>query len=77
MNVHQLFPTVNGYRGGQVSELKTELDPAIAETSVDTRNGIVSFDRFLSSAATTTLGMVIVHKGKIVFESYPLSLIHI
>lgn len=70
-NVHQLFPTVNVYRGGQVSELKTELDPAIAETSVDTRNGIVSFDRFLSSDATTTLGMVIVHKGKIVFESYP------
>lgn len=70
-NAHQLFPTVNVYRHGPVRDLQYDINPAIGEYVVDTPDGKMSLDEFLPSEHSATLGIVILHKGKIVFESYP------
>ncbi len=70
-NVHQLFPTVNVYRSGQVSELQLRSNSEIATFQVETASGKIPFAEFLASDATTTLGLLILHQGKVVFESYP------
>lgn len=70
-NAHQLFPTVNVYRNGPVRELHYAVDPAIAAHTVETPDGEMRFDDFLSSNHSTALGVVILHKGRIVFERYP------
>lgn len=71
LNAHQLFPTVSVYRNGPVRELQYETNPAIGEFIVDTPDGELTFEQFLPSDHSTALGIVILHKGKIVFESYP------
>ncbi len=70
-NVHQLFPTVNIYRDGPVRELDYRLDDRIADHPVETPDGPRRFADFLQSDHTTTMGMVILHRGQIVFETYP------
>lgn len=70
-NPQQLFPTVNVYRAGPVSELDYALNDAIDNFSVDTPDGPMRFADFIASEHSTTLGMVVLHKGKIVFEAYP------
>lgn len=71
LNAHQLFPTVNVYRKGPVRELETELMPAIGHTKVSLDTGTLTFDEFLDSEHSTAMGVVVLHKGKIVFERYP------
>ncbi len=70
-NVHQLYPTVNVYRSGAVKELALATKTEIAQFPVATPDGQMSFDAFLHHDMTTTLGMLILHKGEIVYESYP------
>lgn len=70
-NVHQLFPTVNIYRDGPVRELAYRLDERIADHLVETPEGPLRFADFLQSEQTTTMGMVILHRGEVVFETYP------
>jgi hypothetical protein len=70
-NAHQLFPTVNVYRSGPVKELQYELNPKIGEYLVDTPDGQMSLDEFLPSDHSTSMGIVILHQGRIVFERYP------
>lgn len=70
-NVHQLFPTVNVYRSGQVRELSEAINPAIAQFPIETSGGELPFAEFLASELSTTLGMLILHQGEIVYESYP------
>lgn len=70
-NVHQLFPTVNVYRLGQINELEVAPNAAIAEFQIETTEGLNSFDNFLASDGSTALGMLIIHQGKIVYEAYP------
>lgn len=70
-NAHQLFPTVNVYRNGPVSALAYENLDAIGNYVVDTADGPMPFGEFLVSDQSTALGVVILHKGKIAFESYP------
>lgn len=70
-NVHQFFPTANVYRGGAISELQHNPNPAIANYEVDTPAGLMTFDALLHSELTTTMGMIILHKGQTVFERYP------
>jgi CubicO group peptidase (beta-lactamase class C family) len=70
-NAHQLFPTVNVYRNGPVRELEYARMDEIAGFIVDTPDGPMPFEEFLHSDQSTALGVVILHKGKIVFESYP------
>lgn len=70
-NAHQLFPTVNVYRNGPVRPLPSEPLAAIGGFPVTTPAGALPFDEFLGSAQSTAMGVVIVHKGRIVFERYP------
>jgi CubicO group peptidase (beta-lactamase class C family) len=70
-NLNRIFPTVNVYRDGPVRMLESRPMPQIGEYPVDTPAGPIQFARFLSGESSTCLGLVIVHRGKIVFETYP------
>jgi len=70
-NAHQLFPTVNVYRDGPVRELKHNRMEVIADFPVETPQGTLRFEDFLYDDQSTALGVVILHKGQVVFESYP------
>lgn len=70
-NLHMIMPTVNVYRDGPVRELKSRPMPGIADYRVDTPEGEMRFDDFIASEQSTAMGVVILHKGEIVFERYP------
>jgi len=70
-NLHQIFPTVNVYRDGPVKELAYNPMREIAEFEVDTPDGPMPFESFIQSDLSTTMGVVILHKGEVVFEQYP------
>jgi len=70
-NLHRMFPTVNVYRAGPVRELGYRPMPEIASFEITTPEGKMTFAEFLNSDQSTAMGVVIVHQGKIVFESYP------
>jgi len=70
-NVHQFFPTVNVYRGGPISKLQSNPNPAIADYVVDTPSGPMTFDTLIHSDLTTAMGVIVLHKGQIAFERYP------
>jgi CubicO group peptidase (beta-lactamase class C family) len=70
-NVQQLFPTVNVYRDGPVRELEYNRMSEVADFVIDTPAGPMRFADLLEDDQSTAMGVVILHKGKIVFESYP------
>lgn len=70
-NVQQMFPTVPVYRAGQVRELASRPMAEVADFVVQTPNGEMRFEDMLSDDQSTALGVVILHKGDVVFESYP------
>jgi CubicO group peptidase (beta-lactamase class C family) len=70
-NLQQLYPSVTVYRDGPVRELDYRLMAEIADFPVETPAGTMRYEDFLHSDESTTMGMVILHKGKIVFETYP------
>ena len=70
-NLNRIFPTVNVYRAGQVRQLSSEPMPEIARHEVATSNGPMPFADFLRSDLSTCMGIVILHRGQIVFEDYP------
>ncbi|MCP4045150.1 MAG: beta-lactamase family protein [Gammaproteobacteria bacterium] len=69
-NLQQLFPSVPVYRDGPVRELEYALNPSIADFQVDVPEGKLGFTDFLDSDHSTSMGLVILRKGKIVFEHY-------
>ena len=70
-NLHQIVPTVNVYRDGPVRELAYRPMAEIADFEIETPDGKMSFEGFLESEYSSTMGVVIVHRGSIVFELYP------
>ena len=70
-NLHQLFPTVNVYRQGEVRQLLARQDKRIENFSVSVADKEKSFSDFLFSESSTAMGVLILHKGNIVFEAYP------
>ncbi|MDH5344271.1 MAG: serine hydrolase [Gammaproteobacteria bacterium] len=70
-NLHLIFPTAPVHRNGPVRELKRRPMPEIAEFRVDTPDGPMRFESFIESDLSTAMGIVILHKGDIVFERYP------
>ena len=70
-HVDQMFPSTTVYRNGPVSELEYELVDDVGAVMIDTPDGPMPFRRFIQSDHSTTMGVVILHKGKIVFEAYP------
>jgi CubicO group peptidase (beta-lactamase class C family) len=70
-NLHLIFPTATIYRAGAVSTLEYKLMDEVTNFAVDTPQGKMGFKAFIDSDQSTTMGIVILHKGKIVFEHYP------
>ena len=70
-NLHQIVPTVNVYRRGPVSTLAVEENDRIAEFPVSTPSGSLPYAKYLASDESTTMGVVILHRGEVVFEAYP------
>ena len=70
-NLHQIFPTVNVYRNGPVRELARRPMKEIGEFVIDTPEGPMSFDDFIRSDQSTAMGVVVLHKGDVVYEQYP------
>jgi CubicO group peptidase (beta-lactamase class C family) len=70
-NLHMIFPTVNVYRDGPVRELASRPMKEIGEFEIDTPEGRMSFEEFIYSDQSTTMGVVVLHKGDIVYERYP------
>jgi len=70
-NTQQMFPSVPVYRAGQVRELESRPMAEIADFVVQTPNGEMRFEDMLFDEQSTAMGVVILHKGDIVFESYP------
>ena len=70
-NLHMIFPTVNVYRDGPVRELAHRPMKEIGEYVIDTPEGRMSFEEFIHSDQSTAMGVVVLHKGDIVFERYP------
>jgi CubicO group peptidase (beta-lactamase class C family) len=59
------------YRQGQVRELARHPMPEVAAFEVQTPRGKMTFTDFLDSDQSATMGMLILHKGRVVFEHYP------
>jgi len=70
-HVDQMFPSTTVYRNGPVSELEYDLMDEIGEVMIDTPDGPLPFASFIRSEHSTAMGVVILHEGKIAFESYP------
>jgi len=70
-NLHQILTTVNVYRSGPVSVLDYNLANNINTTEVNTPVGLMNFQAFIDHDKSTVMGVVIAHKGKIIFERYP------
>lgn len=71
-NLHQIVPTVNVYRDGKVNQLPYALNQDIADYAVSVGDDkTMPFGEFIRSDLSTSMGVVVVHKGKIVFEDYP------
>lgn len=69
-NLTALFPSVPVYRDGPVRALPYNLNPKIDEFEIDAAGKKMSFGDFLASDHSTNMGIVILHKGQIVFENY-------
>jgi len=70
-NLNKIFPTTTVYRKGQISPLELKSDDKISQFPVKTDNGTMEFKDFLDSDLSTAMGVLILHKGDIVFEHYP------
>ena len=70
-NLHRFMPTVNVYREGQVRTLAQRPMSDIPNQIVDTPIGSMGFKDFLDSDKSTTMSIVILHEGDVVFEYYP------
>ena len=66
----ELFPSVPVYRAGQVRPLQSVPDSRVAAFPVDTPRGKMPFAQFLDSDLSTSMGVVILHHGRVVFEHY-------
>ena len=69
-NLSALFPSVPVYRDGPVRPLEYNLNPAIDNFKVDAAGEKIPFVDFLASEHSRNMGLVILHKGQIVFENY-------
>ena len=70
-NLQRIFPTVSVYRNGPVRPLAQRPMSEIGHFQMNTPEGPMSFEAFLESSQSTAMGVVILHRGEIVFEKYP------
>ena len=70
-NLNKIFPTTTVYRKGQINPLALKPDDKISQLPVKIGSGTMEFKDFLDSDLSTAMGVLILHKGNIVFEHYP------
>ena len=70
-NANRFLPTVHVHRRGDVSNLQSRINKEIANMVVDTPIGKKTFKTFLDNPVSTTMSLVILYRGDIVFEYYP------
>ena len=71
LNLYKFVPTVVVHRDGPVRELAGRPNPAIGAFEVETRGGRMPFQAFLDSESSTTMSVLVLHRGDLVFEAYP------
>ena len=69
LNLGIWLPTAPVVREGDVVPLATALDPRVGQTRISA--GGTTLADYLASAGSRARGMVVVHRGRIVFEEYP------
>lgn len=70
-NANRFLPTVNVYRNGGIKALPSAKNQAIPQFQVETENGFIGFEELIDSEQSTTMGLVMVQGGSIVYEHYP------
>ncbi len=71
LNLGIWLPTAMVSRQGKVVDLATAIDPKAGQTRVANATGGVDLGAYLRSTASRAQGMVVAHRGRIVFEDYP------
>jgi CubicO group peptidase (beta-lactamase class C family) len=71
LNLGIWLPTTMVSRQGNVVDLATAIDPKVGQTRVENAAGGANLSDYLWSTASRAQGMVVVHRGRIVFEDYP------
>lgn len=70
-NLHTIFPTVTVHREGQVQLLEREINSQIGAIKVPTKLGNLELNSFLDSDGSTAIALLVLHKGKVIYERYP------
>lgn len=68
LNTWHFFPHALIHRAGPVSELESALSPGIGKIKAKTAAGEMSLDEWTTDH---TDGVLVIHKGKIIYEKYP------
>lgn len=72
MNLAEFMPTAVIRRDGPVATLETDLDASIGETAVEGEAGTTtSLDEMIFAEDSTVQGVMVLHEGRIVYETYP------
>lgn len=71
LNLSIWLPTAMVSRQGKVVDLASAIDPKVGQTRVANAAGAVGLGEYLRSTASRAQGMVVTHRGRIVFEDYP------
>ena len=66
----EIGPSAIVHRYGQVSELKTELNPKIAEVKATTALGTMTLREMMDDPRSRFKAIAVIHKGKLVYEEY-------
>lgn len=69
LNMWEFFPQTVIHRSGPISDLPVALRGDLGSFTTETRLGSLSLDDYI--AGDTVDGLLIIHKGKIVYEAYP------
>lgn len=65
------MPTVHVHRTGAIAGLETRLNDRIRDFGLAIGEEQLSFKDFVYSRHSTAMGIVILRKGRVVFEEYP------
>ena len=71
LNTAQLFPHALIHRSGPISPLTRSLNNDILDMTVQSVEGTSRFNEFVTDKSNFIDGVIALHKGKVVYESYP------
>ena len=71
LNISEVLPTMMIARGGRIAPLKSAPMPEIAKVAAKTDLGTMPLSEAMTDPRSRMQAIAIVHKGKIVYESYP------